>query len=182
MRCLCEGSAAYESGNSGPSGYGISGPGGLVGRTCTFDGCVGVGDGDVGTACAMPIPSPIALKPRPPDTTAMATSCLCFKPRISWPGRMLIALTYWGAQTFGPTQKLPTKLAYLSLMGARVTLRLFASFNEVADASPVGSGIGDADTGIVGVCLSWWNAEGCQCYGCCRRHGHYCPLHQFFFF
>jgi hypothetical protein len=78
MRCLCDGSAAYESGNSGPSGYGISGPGGLVGRTCTFDGCVGVGDGDVGSACAMPIPSPMALKPRPPDTTAVATSCLYF--------------------------------------------------------------------------------------------------------
>jgi hypothetical protein len=57
MRCLCEGSAAYESGNSGPSGYGMSGPGGLEGRTCAFDGCVGVGDGDVGTACAMPIPN-----------------------------------------------------------------------------------------------------------------------------
>ena len=79
---LSEGSAPYESGNSGPSGYGMSGPGGLVGGTCTFDGCVGVGDGDVGTACAMPIPSPMALKPRPPDNTAMATSCLCFS-RVS---------------------------------------------------------------------------------------------------
>jgi hypothetical protein len=53
---------------------------------------------------------------------------------------------------------------------------------EFVDASLVGSGIGDADTGIVGVCLCWWNAEGCQCYGCCRRHTQYCPLHQFFLF
>jgi hypothetical protein len=79
-------------------------------------------------------------------------------------------------------QKLPTKLAQLSVIGARVALGLFASLDEVADASLVGSGIGDADTGIVGVCLCWWNAEGCQCYGCCRRHAHYCPLHQFFLF
>ena len=33
---------------------------------------------DVGSACAIPIPSPTALKPRLPDTTAMATSCLSF--------------------------------------------------------------------------------------------------------
>ena len=194
MRCLCEGSAAYESGNSGPSGYGMSGPGGLVGRTCTFDGCVGVGDGDVGTACAMPIPSPIALKPRPPDTTAMATSCLCFKPRISWPGRMLIALTYWGGADFR-TQKLPTNLAHLSVKGARpLAIAQVVSVHgviavgsvhgviaqESVDASLVGSGIGDADTGIVGVCLSWWNAEGCQCYDRCRRHAHHCPLNHLF--
>ena len=85
-----------------------------------------------------------------------------------------------GAQTFGPTQKLPTKLAQLSVIGARIALGRFASLDEVVDASLVGGGIGDADTGIVGVCLCWWNAEGCQCYGCCRRHAHYCPLHQFF--
>jgi hypothetical protein len=102
MRCLCEGSAAYESGNSGPSGYGMSGPGGLEGRTCAFDGCVGVGDGDVGTACAMFIPSPMALKPRPPDTTAMATSCLCFSRASPGLGRMLIALTYWGRRLSDP--------------------------------------------------------------------------------
>jgi hypothetical protein len=53
---------------------------------------------------------------------------------------------------------------------------------EIVDASLVGSGIGDADTGIVGVCLCWWNAKGCQCYGCCRRHAQYCSLHQFFLF
>jgi hypothetical protein len=78
MRYLCEGPAAYESGNSGPNGYGRSGPGGLEGCTCAFDGCVGVGNGDVGTECAVPKPNPMALKPRPPDTTAMATNCLCF--------------------------------------------------------------------------------------------------------
>ena len=78
------------------------------------------------------------------------------------------------------TQKLPTKLAQLSVIGARVALGLFTSLDEVVDASLVGIGMGGADTGIVGVCLCWWNAEGRQCYGCCRRHAHYCPLHQFF--
>jgi hypothetical protein len=107
-----------------------------------------------------------------------------FQPRISWSGRMLIALTYWGAQTFGP-QKLPTNLAHLSVIGARIALDRFASVEiaqEFVEASLVGSGIGDADAGIVGVCLCRWNAEGCQCYGCCRRHAPYCPLHQLFLF
>jgi hypothetical protein len=82
------------------------------------------------------------------------------------------------------TQKLPTKLAHLSVIGARVALGLFASLDEVVDAGLVGIGIGDADAGIVGVCWCWcwWNAEGCQCYGCCGRHAQYCPLHQFFLF
>src|ERR1700756_2149029 len=84
-----------------------------------------------------------------------------------------------GAQTFGPTQKLPTKLAQLSVIGARIALGRFASLDEVVDASLVGIGIGDADTGIVGVCWCWcwcwcwWNAEGCQCYHRCRRHAQY---------
>jgi hypothetical protein len=77
-----------------------------------------------------------------------------------------------GAQTFGPSQKLPTKLAQLSVIGARIALGRFASLDEVIGASLVGGGIGDADTGIVGVCLCWWDAEGRQCYGCCRRHAH----------
>ena len=106
-----------------------------------------------------------------------------FQPRISWSGRKLIALTYWGAQTFGD-QKLPTDLAHLSVTGARIALGEFASV-EIAqvfvDASLVGSGVGEADTGIAGVCLCWWNAEGCQCYGC-RRHVQYCPVHQLFLF
>jgi hypothetical protein len=83
------------------------------------------------------------------------------------------------------TQKLPTNLADLSVTGARLALLKFASVDiaqELVDASVVGRGIGDADTGIVGVCLCWRNAEGCHCYGCRRRHAHYCPLHQFFLF
>jgi hypothetical protein len=81
------------------------------------------------------------------------------------------------------TQKLPTNLAHLSVNGARplAIAQVVSVYGVIAqgfvDASLVGSGIGDADTGIVGVCLCWWNAEGCQCYGCCRRHAHYCPLH-----
>jgi hypothetical protein len=69
--------------------------------------------------------------------------------------------------------EVPTNLAHLSVKGARRAIALVSVHGVVAqefvDASPVGSGIGDADTGIVGVCLCWWNAEGCQCYGCCRR-------------
>jgi hypothetical protein len=82
------------------------------------------------------------------------------------------------------TQKLPTNLAHLSVIGARIAGAPFVQIAEVVDASLAGSGIGDADTGIgiLGVCLCWWNAEGCQCYGCCRRHAQYCPLHQFFLF
>jgi hypothetical protein len=81
------------------------------------------------------------------------------------------------------TQKLPTNLAHLSVNGARpLAIAQVVSVHgviaqEFVDASLVGSGTGDADTGIVGVCLCWWNAEGCQCYGCCRRHAHYGPLH-----
>ena len=83
--------------------------------------------------------------------------------------------------------EVPTKLALLSVIGARLAIAHLVFVNGVlgrgfADASLVGRGIGDADTRIVGVCLCWWNAEGCQCYGCCRRHAHYCPLHQFFLF
>lgn len=74
-------------------------------------------------------------------------------------------------------------LAYLSVIGARLALPMFAYIALVlVDASLVGNGIGDADTGIVGVCLCWWNAEGCQGYGCCRRHAQYRPRHQFFLF
>ena len=73
-------------------------------------------------------------------------------------------------------------------MGARLALGNCASVDiaqaqEFVDASLAGSAIGDADTGrIVGVCLCWWNAEECQCYGCCRRHTQYCPLHSSSFF
>ena len=72
--------------------------------------------------------------------------------------------------------EVPTKLALLSVKGAgRATVWVSVQgviAQEVVDASLVGIGIGDADTGIVGVCLCWWNAEGCQCYGCCRRPAH----------
>jgi hypothetical protein len=107
-----------------------------------------------------------------------------FQPHISWSGRMLIALTYWGHR-LSDSQKLPTNLAHLSVIGARIALNHFASVEiaqEFVDASLVGSGIGDADTGIEGVYLCWWNADGWQCYGCCGRHAHYCPLHQLFLF
>ena len=84
---------AYSPGISGPGGKGVagvsipggrSGPGGLQGP----DG--GVGDGDVGSACAMPIASPTALKPTPPATTAMATSCLSFSAHL--PGLICVGL------------------------------------------------------------------------------------------
>jgi hypothetical protein len=85
------------------------------------------------------------------------------------------------------SQKLPTNLAQLSVKGARplAIAQLPPSARgviaqESVGASLAGSGIGDADTGIVGVRLCRWNAEGCQCYGCCRRQADYCPLHQFF--
>jgi hypothetical protein len=76
------------------------------------------------------------------------------------------------------TQKLPTNLAHLSVKGARplAIAQVVSVYGVMAQgfvaASLVGSGIGDADTGIVGVCLCWWNAEGCQCYGRCRRCAH----------
>jgi len=75
-------------------------------------------------------------------------------------------------------QKLPTNLAQLSVKGARpLAIAQCVSAHgvnarEFVDASLVDSGIGDADTGIVGVCLCWWNAEGCQCYHRCRRRAH----------
>jgi hypothetical protein len=82
--------------------------------------------------------------------------------------------------------EVPANLALLSVVGTRLAIAPVSVQGVIArgfvDASLVGSGIGDADTGIVGVCLCWWNAKGCQCYGCCRRHAHYCPLHQFFLF
>src|SRR6516162_1647379 len=74
------------------------------------------------------------------------------------------------------TQKIPTKLAHLSVNGTRpLAIAQWVSAHgviarEFVDARLVGSGIGDAGTGIVGgVCLCWWNAEGCQCYHRCRR-------------
>jgi len=76
------------------------------------------------------------------------------------------------------TQKLPTKLAHLSVNGARpLAIAQWVSAHRVTarefvDASLGGSGNGDADTGIVGVCLCWWNAERCQWYGYCCRHAH----------
>jgi hypothetical protein len=65
------------------------------------------------------------------------------------------------------TQKLPTHLAHLSINRTRpLAIAQWVSAHGVIapdfiDASLVGSGIGDADTGIVGVRLCWWNAEGC---------------------
>ncbi len=66
-------------------------------------------------------------------------------------------------------------------MGARLTLGKFASVDisqELVDASLVGSRIGDAGAGILGVRLCWWNAEGCKCYRHRRRRAYSCPLHQ----
>jgi hypothetical protein len=57
--------------------------------------------------------------------------------------------------------EVPTKLAHLSVIRAGLAIAHSVSVH----ASLVGSGIGGADTGIFGVCLCWWNAEGCQCYG-----------------
>jgi hypothetical protein len=76
----------------------------------------------------------------------------------------------------------PTTLAHLSVKGHGPAIAaLVSAYGVIAPgfvgASLVGSGTGDADTGIVGVCLCWWNAEGYQRYGCCRRRAHYCPLH-----
>src|SRR5271166_5087841 len=73
--------------------------------------------------------------------------------------------------------EVPTKLALRSVIGARLAIAHLVSVHGViaqgfVDASLVGSGIGDADTGIVGVCLCWWNAERCQCYHRCRRRAH----------
>ena len=54
-----------------------------------------------------------------------------------------------GAQTFRP-QKLPTKLAHLSVIGARLALGIFASV-EIAPGfvkSKPGGRMGDADTGV----------------------------------
>ncbi len=50
---------------------------------------------------------------------------------------------------------LPTNLAYLSVMWARLALAEFASVDlahVVVDARLVGGGIGDADAGIAGAC------------------------------
>jgi hypothetical protein len=69
-----------------------------------------------------------------------------------------------------------TNLALRSIQGARLAIAPVSVHGviaqEVVDASLVGSRIGDGDTGIVGVCLCWWNAEGYQCYDRCRRHAH----------
>ena len=60
----------------------------------------------------------------------------------------------------------PTKLAYLSVNGTGLAIAQLGSAHgviaqESIDASLVGSGIGDAHTGIVvGVCLRWWHAQG----------------------
>jgi len=65
----------------------------------------------------------------------------------------------------------PTKLAHLSVKGAGIAIALVSVQDFIAQgvvaASVVASGIGDADTGIVGVCLCWWNAEG----GCTQGDG-----------
>jgi hypothetical protein len=80
----------------------------------------------------------------------------------------------WGRRLSDP--EVPTNLALRSVQGAGIAIALVSVQGVIAqgfvDASLVGSGIGDADTGIVGVCLCWWNAEGCQCYRSCRRHAH----------
>src|ERR1700731_2979675 len=62
--------------------------------------------------------------------------------------------------------EVPTDLALLSVIGARLAIAHLVSVHGViaqkfVDASLVDSGMGDADTGIVGVCLCWWHAEGC---------------------
>jgi hypothetical protein len=68
--------------------------------------------------------------------------------------------------------RIPTKLAHLSVIGVRPAIA-HSNFGRVSvDASLMGSGIDDADTGIVGVCLCWWSAEGYQCYHRCRRRAH----------
>jgi hypothetical protein len=46
--------------------------------TALLPGGVGTGGGEVGSAFATPLASPMAGKPRPPTTIALATSCLSF--------------------------------------------------------------------------------------------------------
>ena len=59
----------------------------------------------------------------------------------------------------------PTNLALLSVVGARLAIAPVSVQGVIVrgfvDTGLVGSGIGDADTGIVGVCQCRWNAEGC---------------------
>jgi hypothetical protein len=56
--------------------------------------------------------------------------------------------------------EVPTKLAYLSIIGAGLAIAHPGAARGViglgiVDASLVGSGIGDADAGIFGACLRW---------------------------
>jgi hypothetical protein len=73
----------------------------------------------------------------------------------------------------------PTKLAQLSVKGAGLAIALVSVHvsvhgviaREFVAARLVGSGIDNADTGIVGVCLCWWNAEGSCTQGNGRQDG-----------
>ena len=93
------------------------------------------------------------------EASTLAAAGRCHPLGVRWPGR--------------GRRLVPTKLAHLSVKGHGLAIAALVSVHEVnapgfVGASLVGSGTGDADTWIVGVCLCWWNAEGCQCYGCCR--------------
>jgi hypothetical protein len=70
--------------------------------------------------------------------------------------------------------EVPAELALRSVIGARLAIAHWVSLHCVigrgsVDASLMGNGIGDAGTGIVGVCLCGWNPEGSQRYHRCRR-------------
>ena len=67
---------------------------------------------------------------------------------------------------------IPTKLAHLSVIGVCPAIAHSDSGRVFVDASLVGSGFDDAETGFVGVCLCWWSAEGYLCYNRCRRRAH----------
>src|SRR5262249_16270996 len=86
----------------------------------------------------------------------------------------------WGCGCSDP--EVPTELALRTVIGARLALAHRGSGRGdiglgFVDASLVSRGVGDAVTGVVGVCLCWWNAEGCQCYQRCRRRAHQGVLH-----
>jgi hypothetical protein len=65
---------------AGPGAAGVFGAAGMPGTSDApgTGGGAGTGGGEGGSAFAVPIPSPTAVKPKPPANIALAMNCLSF--------------------------------------------------------------------------------------------------------
>jgi hypothetical protein len=95
---------------AGPGAAGVFGAAdtaGVPGASGTGGGA-GTGGGDGGSAIAVPIPSPTAVKPQPPRSIALAVNCLSLMAHLLVPLPLTLNVIAWSTRD---AAKVPLRLA-----------------------------------------------------------------------